>query len=82
MIYIYINDIKGLYIVVGGDHVKNGSVQPVDYILFSKDNGIILKHTIIKYLGDSISLLNESTIFNNQQISPSNIYIEQLILYL
>ena len=59
---------------MGGDHVKNESVQPVGYILFSKDNGIILKHTIIKYLGDSISLLNESTIFNNQQISPSNIY--------
>ena len=43
------------------------------YILCKKNNGIILKNTIIKDLGDSINLLNELMSFNNQQLSPSNI---------
>ena len=51
------------------------SIQPVDYILRKKDNGIILKNTIIKYFGDSISSLNESMSFNNQQLSSFNIYV-------
>ena len=45
------------------------------YILCKKDNGIILKNTIIKDLGDSINSLNEEMIFNNQQLSSSNIYV-------
>ena len=52
-----------------------GSIQPVAYILCKKDNGIILENAIIKDLGDSINLLNESMIFNNQHISPSNIHV-------
>ena len=51
------------------------SIQPVGYILYKKYNGIIFKNTIIKNLGDSINFLNESMIFNNQHISPSNIYV-------
>ena len=51
------------------------NIQPVGYILCKKDNGLILKNIIIKDLGDSITLLNESISFNNQQLSPSNIYI-------
>ena len=49
------------------------SIQPMDYILCKKDNGIILKNTIIQDLGDSINLLNELMSFNSQQLSPSNI---------
>ena len=33
-----------------------------------------MKYTTIKELGDSIKLFNESMSFNNQQLSPSNIY--------
>ena len=51
------------------------SIQPMGYILCKKDNGIILKNTIIKDLGDSINLLNESMAFNNQHLSPSNTYV-------
>ena len=54
---------------------RHKSIQPVGYILCKKDNGIILKDTTIKDLGDSISLLNKSMPFNNQQLSPSNIYV-------
>ena len=45
------------------------------YILYKKDNGIILKNTIIKDFSDSINSLNESMSFNNQQLSTSNIYV-------
>ena len=45
------------------------------YILCKKDNGLIFKNTIVKDLGDSLNLLNESMSFNNQQLSPSNIYV-------
>ena len=41
----------------------------VGYILCKKDNGIILKKR------DSVNLLNESMTFNNQHLSPSNIYV-------
>ena len=51
------------------------SIQPVGYILCKKDNGLILKNTIIKDLGDSINLSNESIPFNNQQLFPPNIYV-------
>ena len=64
---------KILYIMNNGK--RHESIQSVDYILCKKDISIILKNTTIKYLGDSIDLLNESMSFNNQQISPSNIYI-------
>ena len=45
------------------------------YILYKKDNVMILKSTIIKDLGNSINSLNESMSFNNQQLSSSNIYV-------
>ena len=54
---------------------RHESIQPVGYILYKKNNGIILKNTIIKDLGNSIKLLNESMTFNNQQLSSSNIYV-------
>ena len=54
---------------------RHESIQPVGYILCKKDNGIILKNTIIKDLGDLIKLINESISFNNQQLSSSNIYV-------
>ena len=57
------------------NETRHESIQPVGYILCKKDNGIILKNTIIKDLGDSINLLNESMSFNNQQLYPSNIYV-------
>ena len=41
------------------------SVQPVGYILCKKDNGMILKNSIVKDLGDSLNLLNKSMKFNN-----------------
>ena len=47
----------------------------MDYILYKKDNGIVLKYTIIKDLGDCINLSNESMTINNQYLSSSNIYI-------
>ena len=64
---------KMLYIMK--DDTRHESIQPVDYILCKKDNGIILKNTIIKDLGDSINSLNEEMTFNNQQLSSSNIYV-------
>ena len=72
MIYIYISDINRINIVVGGDHcqgafrfpmkilyIMNNGARHMGYILCKKDNGIILKNTIIKDLGDSINSLNE-----------------------
>ena len=44
------------------------------YILCKKYNGIILKDTTIKDLRDYIILLNESMIFNNEDVSPFIIY--------
>ena len=86
---IDINEINRINIVMGGDHgqgsitilymMNNGkrceSIQPAGCILCKKNNSIILKNAIIKDLRDSIHLLNESMIFNNQRISPSIIYI-------
>ena len=54
---------------------RHENIQRVGYILCKKNNGIILKDTIIKDLGDSVDLLNESMTFNNQQLSPFNIYV-------
>ena len=54
---------------------RHESIQPVGYILCKKDNGIILKNIIIKYFGNSINVLNESMLFNNQQLFSSNIYV-------
>ena len=51
------------------------NTQPVGCILCKKDNGIILENTIIKDIGDSINLLNKSMSFNNQHLSPFNIYL-------
>ena len=45
------------------------------YILCKKDNGIILKNTIITDHGESIKSLNKSMTFNNQQLSSSYIYV-------
>ena len=64
---------KILFILNNGN--RHESIQPGGYILCQKDQGIILKNTIIKDLGESINLLNESMSFNNQQLSSSNIYI-------
>ena len=52
---------------------RHESIQLVGYILFKKDYGIILKNTIIKDIGDSINLLNESITLNNQHISTQHI---------
>ena len=46
---------------------RHKTIQFVGYILCKKDNELILKNAIIKDLGDSINVLNESTSFNNQQ---------------
>ena len=54
---------KVLYIM--NNEKRYESIQPVGYILCKKDNGLILKNTIIKDLGDSINLLNESMLLNN-----------------
>ena len=51
------------------------NIQPVGCMLCKNDNHIILKNKIIKDIGDSIKLLKESMIFNNQHISPSNMYV-------
>ena len=64
---------KILYIMNNGN--RHESIQPVGYILCKKDNGIILKNIIIKYFGNSINVLNESMLFNNQQLFSSNIYV-------
>ena len=64
---------KILYIMNDSKGYK--SIQPVGYILYKKDNGIILKNILINDLGDSINLLNESILFNNHHIIPSNIYV-------
>ena len=64
---------KIMYIMNNG--IRHESIQPMGYILCKKDNGIILKNTIIKDLGDSIKFLNESISFNNQQLSSSNICV-------
>ena len=45
---------------------RHESLQPAGYILCKKNNGIILKNTIIIDIGDFINLLNESMTFNNQ----------------
>ena len=55
---------KILYIINYSN--RHESIQPVGCILCKKDNGIILKNTIIDDLGDSIHSLNESMSFNNQ----------------
>ena len=64
---------KILYIM--NDDARHEGIQLVGYILCKKDNGIILKNTMIKDLGESINSLNESMTFNNQQLSSSNIYV-------
>ena len=51
------------------------SIQAIGYTLCKKDHGLVLKNTTIKDLGNSINLLNESMLCNNQQLSPSNIYV-------
>ena len=61
---------------------RHESIQPIGYILYKKNNRIIQKNTIIRDLGDSINLLNESIIFNNQHISPSNIYVTGDLVFL
>ena len=62
---------------------RHESIQPVGYILYKKNNGIILKNTIIKDLGDSISSLNESKSFNNHQLLYlSNIYVTDDLVFL
>ena len=71
---------KTLYIMNNG--TRHESIQPVGYILCKKDNGIILKNTIIKNLGDSINLLNESMSFNKQQLSSSNMYVTDDLAFL
>ena len=55
---------KILYIMNSGK--RHEGIQPVSYILCKRNDGIMLENTIIKDLGDSINLLNESMIFNNQ----------------
>ena len=54
---------------------RHESIQPMSCILCKNDNDVILKNTIIKDLGDSINLLNESIRFNNQYLSQSKTYI-------
>ena len=61
---------------------RHESIQLVGYILCKKYNGLILKHILIKDLGDSINLLNESMSFNNKQLSPSKIYVTGDIAFL
>ena len=60
---------------------RHESIQPVGCILCKKDNGITLKKTITKDLGDSINLLNESMTFNNQHLSPFNIYLTDDLVF-
>ena len=71
---------KILYIM--NNKKRHESIQLVGYIICKKDNGLILKNTIIKDLGDSINLLNESMLFNNQQLSPCNIYVTSDLAFL
>ena len=52
------------------------------YNIYKKDNGLILKKTIIKYLEYSINLLNESMPFNNQQLFPSNTCVTDDLAFL
>ena len=46
--------VKILYTMNNGN--RHESIQPVGYILYKKDNEVILKNTIIKDIGDSIKL--------------------------
>ena len=57
---------KILYIM--NNTKRHESIQPMGYILLKNIS-------LIKDLGDSINLLNESMTFNNQHISLSNIYV-------
>ena len=61
---------------------RHDSIQPVGCILYKKDNGIILTNTIIKDIEDSVDLLNEPMIFNNEYLSPSNIYVTYDLAFL
>ena len=63
---------KILYIM--NNEKRHETIQFVGYILCKKDNELILKNAIIKDLGDSINVLNESMSFNNQRQSLFNIY--------
>ena len=58
------------------------SIQPMSYILCKKNNEIILENIIIKDIGEYINLLNEPMIFNNQHVSPSNIYVRGDLVFL
>ena len=71
---------KILYIM--NNDKRHESIQHVGCILCKKDNGLILKNTTIKDIGDSINLLNESISFNNRQISPSNIHVSGDLAFL
>ena len=64
---------KTLYIM--NNSKIHESIQPVGYILCKTNNGTILKNTTMKNVRDSINLLNESMSFNNQHLSPYNIYL-------
>ena len=48
----------------------------------SVDNDGTLKNAIIKDLGDSINLLYESMTYNNQNLSPFNIYATGDLVFL
>ena len=69
-----------LYII--NNSRRHESIQPISYILCKKDNGIILKNTILKRLENFINLLNESMIFNNQHIDPSKIDVTYDLTFL
>ena len=65
--------IKLLFVMKSSKNVEHES--SVAYILCKKDNGDILKNTIIDKIQDSFKLMLEPIIFDNHHVSIDNLYV-------
>ena len=62
-----------LFVVTyGQSHVR---ISNTTYILCKKDNGLMLKNTVIEKINDSFKLMLVSMTFNNKRLHITNIYI-------
>ena len=71
---------KLLFIMKSSKNVERES--SVAYILCKKDNGDILKNTIIDKLQDSFKIMLETISIENHQLSIDNLYVTGLLKYL
>ena len=64
---------KLLFVMKSSKNVEGES--SVAYIFCKKDNGKILKNTIINKLQDSFKLILKTILIDNHQVSINNLYV-------